>query len=97
MSRYEWHVRGLYEPHEGLEDYVEGGYHPVKVGDTFKEGKYVVLRRLGAGAFATVWLVEDTRGGGQWALKVMKSNYTRMARDEIDMLPNLNHPNVIRL
>lgn len=37
----------------------EGGYHPVRVGDTFKNGVYRVLCRLGCGHFSTVWLCLD--------------------------------------
>lgn len=47
-----------------------GGYHPVKVGERFHNGKYVVLRKLGWGHFSTVWLVEDTTTGQLGALKV---------------------------
>eukprot|EP00177_Eucheuma_denticulatum_P008753 GFKZ01015901.1.p1 GENE.GFKZ01015901.1~~GFKZ01015901.1.p1 ORF type:complete len:545 (+),score=73.14 GFKZ01015901.1:177-1811(+) len=42
---------------EGLK---EGGYHPVSVGDVFKNGAYRVLCRLGTGHFSTVWLCLDT-------------------------------------
>lgn len=37
----------------------EGGYHPVRIGDTFKNGAYKVLCRLGCGHFSTVWLCLD--------------------------------------
>lgn len=44
---------------EGLK---EGGYHPVQIGDVFKNGAYRVLCRLGTGHFSTVWLcVDNTR------------------------------------
>jgi serine/threonine-protein kinase SRPK3 len=32
---------------EDWEDYVPGGYHPVHIGDTFSDGRYVVVRKLG--------------------------------------------------
>ncbi|CDF41361.1 unnamed protein product [Chondrus crispus] len=38
----------------------EGGYHPVQIGDSFKNGAYRVLCRLGTGHFSTVWLCLDT-------------------------------------
>lgn len=28
------------EDEEDWEDYVKGGYHPVKIGDTFSDGRY---------------------------------------------------------
>lgn len=37
---------------------VIGGYHPVKIGDLFKE-RYHVVRKLGWGHFSTVWLCWD--------------------------------------
>lgn len=37
----------------------EGGYHPVHVGDLFKNGTYRILCRLGTGHFSTVWLCLD--------------------------------------
>lgn len=41
--------------------YVKGGYHPVHIGDTFSDGRYIVVRKLGWGHFSTVWLAKDTR------------------------------------
>lgn len=45
---------------EGTEDYRRGGYHAVHVGDSFKQGTYVVQSKLGWGHFSTVWLAWDT-------------------------------------
>lgn len=47
-----------------------GGYHPVKLGEKFKQGRYVVLKKLGWGHFSTVWLVLDTHTHTFAALKV---------------------------
>jgi len=44
---------------ESLERYREGGYHPTQLGDTFKDGRYKILQKLGFGGYATVWLAED--------------------------------------
>lgn len=46
---------------EGTEEYRRGGYHAVRIGDTFKNGCYVVQRKLGWGHFSTVWLAWDTQ------------------------------------
>ena len=43
--------------------YRPGGYHPVHLGDTFKDGTYEVVHKLGYGSFSTVWLVEDKKQG----------------------------------
>jgi len=32
---------------EDWEDYVQGGYHPVHIGDHFSDGRYTVVRKLG--------------------------------------------------
>lgn len=45
---------------EGTEDYRRGGYHAVRIGDTFKHSRYVVQSKLGWGHFSTVWLAWDT-------------------------------------
>ncbi|KAF9522960.1 kinase-like domain-containing protein [Crepidotus variabilis] len=79
------------EDEEDWEDYVKGGYHPVKIGDTFSEGRYVVVRKLGWGHFSTVWLAQDTKMNRHVALKVVKSapRYTETALDEIKLLQRL--------
>jgi serine/threonine-protein kinase SRPK3 len=47
------------EDEEDFEDYCKGGYHPVKIGDIFNDGRYTVVRKLGWGHFSTVWLAKD--------------------------------------
>ena len=49
------------EDEEDWEDYVKGGYHPVKIGDTLSDERYVVVRKLGWGHFSTVWLAKDQK------------------------------------
>lgn len=44
---------------ENLCEYCPGGYHPVTLGDRFKDGRYEVLNKLGWGRTCTVWLVWD--------------------------------------
>ncbi|KAF8061863.1 CMGC/SRPK protein kinase [Lyophyllum atratum] len=79
------------EDEEDWEDYVKGGYHPVKIGDTFSDARYVVVRKLGWGHFSTVWLARDTKMNRHVALKVVKSapRYTETALDEIKLLQRL--------
>ncbi|KAK4535250.1 hypothetical protein CDCA_CDCA04G1275 [Cyanidium caldarium] len=76
---------------EDLEDYRKGGYHLVQVGDAFKGGRYVVLRKVGWGHFSTVWLCWDRERGELVALKVQKSarHYTEAAWDEVALLLEL--------
>ncbi|WEW59177.1 serine/threonine protein kinase, CMGC [Emydomyces testavorans] len=84
---------------EDSEDYCKGGYHPVQVGETYNNGRYLVIRKLGWGHFSTVWLSRDTNTGKHVALKVVRSaaHYTETAIDEIKLLKrivdaNPNHP-----
>ncbi|KAF8809284.1 kinase-like protein [Phlegmacium glaucopus] len=79
------------EDEEDWEDYVKGGYHPVKIGDTFSDERYIVVRKLGWGHFSTVWLAKDQKMNRHVALKVVKSapRYTETALDEIKLLQRL--------
>ncbi|XP_077219891.1 uncharacterized protein LOC143854052 [Tasmannia lanceolata] len=76
---------------EGTKDYIKGGYHPVRIGDSFKGGAYVVQSKLGWGHFSTVWLAWDTHNSRYVALKVQKSaqHYTEAAMDEITILKQI--------
>ncbi|KAK4348434.1 hypothetical protein RND71_031189 [Anisodus tanguticus] len=76
---------------EGTEDYRKGGYHAVRIGDSFNGGRYVVQRKLGWGHFSTVWLAWDTLMSKFVALKVQKSaqHYTEAAMDEITILKQI--------
>lgn len=93
---------------EDFEDYCKGGYHPVRVGEKYKNGRYVVVRKLGWGHFSTVWLAQDRENNDKHvALKVVRSasHYTETALDEISLLKrivsaNPDHPgrsNVVSL
>ncbi|KIM49939.1 hypothetical protein M413DRAFT_439057 [Hebeloma cylindrosporum] len=80
------------EDEEDWEDYCKGGYHPVKIGDTFSDDRYVVVRKLGWGHFSTVWLAKTKSAMNRHvALKVVKSapRYTETALDEIKLLLRL--------
>lgn len=56
----EWRFYDTGYPCEWAETYRPGGFHPVNLGDTFKDGQYRVIRKLGYGSFSTVWLARDT-------------------------------------
>ncbi|KAG8211220.1 Serine/threonine protein kinase, CMGC family [Trichophyton interdigitale] len=80
---------------EDSEDYCKGGYHPVSVGESYNNGRYIVVRKLGWGHFSTVWLSRDTTTGKHVALKVVRSaaHYTETAIDEIKLLNRINSAN----
>ncbi|EJU05906.1 kinase-like protein [Dacryopinax primogenitus] len=79
------------EEEEDWQEYVRGGYHPVHIGDSFSDGRYVVVRKLGWGHFSTVWLAKDQKLNRHVALKVVKSapRYTETALDEIKLCQRL--------
>ncbi|KAG9301321.1 hypothetical protein G9A89_004073 [Geosiphon pyriformis] len=83
------------EDEEDKEDYCKGGYHPIKIGDKFQEGRYIIIRKLGWGHFSTVWLAKDNRLDRHVALKVVKSaqHYTETALDEIKLLKKIVNAN----
>ncbi|KAI4349051.1 hypothetical protein L6164_009697 [Bauhinia variegata] len=56
---------------EGTEDYRRGGYHAVRIGDTFKNGRYVVQSKLGWGHFSTVWLAWDIQQSEHWRRRIV--------------------------
>jgi len=58
-ERDEWRFKPITLPCEWVEDYHPGGYHPVHLGDLFKDGRYKVIRKLGEGSYSTGWLACD--------------------------------------
>ena len=73
---------------EDLKDYRKGGYHPVRIGESFASGRYSVLSKLGWGHFSTVWLAWDEKGTQPVVLKLQKSakRYSDAAKDEVELL-----------
>jgi predicted ATPase len=68
-------------------------------------GKYQVLRRLGAGGMAEVFLAREPLAGGLSKLLVIKKIHSQLAEtpqfrqmfeDEAKVAVNLNHPNVVQ-
>ncbi|KAH8419842.1 hypothetical protein KR009_003271, partial [Drosophila setifemur] len=76
---------------ESSADYRVGGYHPVAIGDVFKD-RYYAIHKLGWGHFSTVWLCYDIRKEDYCAVKVVKSaeHFTDTARDEIRLLGSVS-------
>ena len=46
---------------EDMSKYRPGGFHPVRLGDTFKDGRYKIHHKLGWGGYSTVWLAKDKK------------------------------------
>lgn len=51
----------LWENQENIFRYQTGGYHPNRLGDTYKAGRYRTVHKLGWGGFSVVWLARDLR------------------------------------
>src|SRR5688572_29465665 len=65
-------------------------------------GRYRIVRELGQGGMATVYLAEDLRHERQVALKVMRPEIvaalgTERFLREIKVTAQLNHPNILAL
>ncbi|KAI6235065.1 Protein kinase domain-containing protein [Aphelenchoides besseyi] len=75
------------EEQEDPQDYCQGGYYPVRLGEVFNS-RYHVIRKVGWGHFSTVWLCWDAISRRFVALKIVKSaeNYAVSAADEIAIL-----------
>ena len=56
---------------EDLGDYQKGGYHPVRIGDVYSEGRYRIIHKLGFGSYSTVWLARDLQSNRYVALKII--------------------------
>ncbi|CAH2040773.1 unnamed protein product [Thlaspi arvense] len=82
------------EDDEGFDAYRKGGYHAVRIGDSFAGGRYIAQRKLGWGQFSTVWLTYDTQTSVRSskskyvALKIQKSapQFAQAALHEIELL-----------
>ncbi|KAH7133707.1 kinase-like domain-containing protein [Dactylonectria macrodidyma] len=81
--------RAIFE--ESLERYCPGGYHPVRIGDVFNNGKYKIVNKLGYGSYSTVWLSCNLETKRHVALKVLTADSYGHKDDifELDILKNI--------
>ncbi|KAG8383709.1 hypothetical protein BUALT_Bualt04G0042100 [Buddleja alternifolia] len=79
---------GSEDEDEGIDWYRKGGYHAVRIGDSFASGRYIAQHKLGWGQFSTVWLAYDTQSSKYVALKIQKSapQFAQAALHEIEIL-----------
>ncbi|KAI9052330.1 hypothetical protein LZ554_003680 [Drepanopeziza brunnea f. sp. 'monogermtubi'] len=70
-----------FEKVEDVQYYTEDGFHPVSIGDNFKDGKYRIVHKLGNGAFATVWLAHDVEEERYVAIKIALADFSKKFSD----------------
>ena len=71
---------------EDAEDYKIGGLHPVQLGDTYKDGRYRIVHKLGFGSFSAVWLARD----------LIQNRYVSMKIARADFQPDSNEVKILR-
>ncbi len=71
--------------------------------DTVFDGRYRILRRLGTGGMANVYLAEDTELGRRVAIKILNDRYAHddlfveRFRREAKSAAGLSHPNIVSI
>lgn len=87
---------------EDLERYRPGGYCPVRLWQTYKDGRYLIVYKIAHGGFSTVWLAKDREANRYVALKFLTADVFETTT-EAEMLKTVgesNHPGkqyVVRL
>ncbi|KAH6839523.1 kinase-like domain-containing protein [Chaetomium sp. MPI-CAGE-AT-0009] len=71
----------LLHSQERMSRYQPGGFHPVKLGDTFNGGRYEVYHKLGWGGFSTVWLAKDNSAKRWVSLKITAAKDANVSRE----------------
>ena len=87
-SRYHWQ-----EDVENLEAYCPGGYHPVRLGDEYRQGQYRIVHKLGYGSFSTVWLARDSAADRYVSLKIIAANSSEHSL-ESQVLRSIHQTNI---
>lgn len=64
---------------ENPANYRPGGFHPVHLGDSFANGRYTVVHKLGHGISSTIWLVLDGTTQTYASLKIIAAGRSESA------------------
>ncbi|KAF2012599.1 kinase-like protein, partial [Aaosphaeria arxii CBS 175.79] len=62
---------------EAVDKYGPGLFHPVYLGDVYKEGRYRIEQKLGFGSQATIWGARDLPSNELVALKIFAANLSQ--------------------
>lgn len=79
----------LQEGVEILENYCNDGFYPIKLDDSFLDGRYSIVHKLGYGTFSTVWLARDHGKNRYVSLKIPTANASG-SRTESEMRRRLS-------
>ncbi|KAK4138477.1 kinase-like protein [Trichocladium antarcticum] len=74
-------LSNLLHTQEKMSRYQQGGFHPVRLGDTFKDGRYKIHHKLGWGGFSTVWLARDQLLKRWVSLKITTADSSKSSRE----------------
>ncbi|KAL8707278.1 MAG: hypothetical protein Q9220_007662 [cf. Caloplaca sp. 1 TL-2023] len=66
---------------EHLESYRNGGYHPTDIGNSYLDGRYRIVHKLGFGTYSTVWLARDNQMHRYVALKIIASDASKTSTE----------------
>ncbi|KAH8903709.1 kinase-like protein [Coniochaeta sp. PMI_546] len=66
---------------EDLENYEQGGFHPVHLGDVYDGGRCRIVHKLGFGGYSTVWLARETVANRWVALKIVTARESSTYND----------------
>ena len=61
---------------EDFEAYVPGGFHPAFIGESFRNGRYTIVHKLGFGGYSTIWLARDQQHQRYVSLKILAASET---------------------
>ncbi|KFZ11572.1 hypothetical protein V502_07494 [Pseudogymnoascus sp. VKM F-4520 (FW-2644)] len=91
-------ITGTRIPEEGT----NGGYSlfcSVEPGDRFNDERYITVRKLGYGQYATVWLARDLRTNTHVALKILRSDCYNGNHDifELEMLQHIEQKSSVSI
>ncbi|KAI0010244.1 hypothetical protein F4779DRAFT_616821 [Xylariaceae sp. FL0662B] len=68
-----WPMEG--EDFEDVQEYIQGGFHPVHIGDIFND-RFEAVAKLDRGRYTTVWLCLDYETKKWRAIKVLAARYS---------------------
>ncbi|KAI3327970.1 kinase-like protein [Xylariaceae sp. AK1471] len=80
---------------ESLRRYRPGGYHPIRLGDQLKSGRYKIVHKVGWGGYSTTWAARDREHQRYVAVKISvaeaNNNHETNILQLISSSPDVTH------